>query len=126
MSELGLLNEDMEGVLSAVRDMGLEKTSVVLSEGFCPLCVKRSSDVPVIDPEDEIDDRRPGHSGEVNCHSCNTRWRTGMNGENGQPWVEISRPLKKMGATLSMALNPPPDPTEEDDGYWDEFDNEDD
>lgn len=100
----------------AIRDMGLTRASAMLSEGFCPLCRTRGSDQQVVDVDP---DEERNATATVNCTTCMTRWRTGLNEENGRDWIEHGRSWRD-GILMTMTLNAPRDPVDEDEDYWDE------
>lgn len=111
LKKIGAAGEEAN---KAISELGLGKTAVILSEGFCPLCKVHGVPRNVLDDGD--DEVRPTTTATVNCAVCRIRWRTGVNPENGKDWIEHARGVD--GLLLTMSLNPPPEERDEDDDFW--------
>lgn len=107
--------EELTGPINQrLGDLGIEKTSAILSEGYCPLCSGKSSSIPVVEADnDDLSERVA--AAVVNCQRCRIRWRYGPNPEGGE-WVEHTIQVNDR-AQLTTTLNPPPEPEEEQDEW---------
>lgn len=101
------LSANSETASQTVGKLGLDRTGVILSEGYCPTCQVRSVQRSVLDYDPDEEDFRTGATAVVNCPQCLTLWRTGTNPENDLPWIEHSRASNHMMMTLT--INPPED-----------------
>lgn len=115
MNALTRASKNSERIGKILGETGIAAACATLSEGFCPLCKGRRSDIAVLPAGDEPTEYDA--SATINCQACKILWRAGLNPENGLDWIQYSQRAGQ-GMVLSLCINPP-------DGDGDDYGDED-